>query len=105
MTTLADAGEVQPDASVTVKVYVVPAVRPIKGAVAPVPVCVAPPGDAVSVHVPVAGKPLNATLPVAVAHVGCVIVPIVGAEGVEGCVLTVTGVAADTQLPSFTVTL
>ena len=32
-----------------------------------------------------AGKPLNATLPVAVEQVGCVIVPTVGAADVTGC--------------------
>ena len=31
-----------------------------------------------------AGKPLNTTLPVADAHVGCVIVPTTGAVGVAG---------------------
>ena len=35
-------------------------------------------------QLPDAGKPLKATLPVAVLHVGCVIVPTVGAEGVAG---------------------
>jgi hypothetical protein len=34
-----------------------------------------------------AGKPFNTTLPVANAQVGCVIVPTVGAPGVEGCAL------------------
>ena len=43
----------------------------------------------VTVHVP-EGNPLNATLPVADAQVVCVIVPIVGAVGVVGCVLTTT---------------
>ena len=37
-----------------------------------------------------AGKPLRATLPVAAAHVGCVIVPTVGAAGVAGCALITT---------------
>jgi len=50
----------------------------------PEPVVVVPPGVLVSVHVPVAGKPLNTTLPVATAHVGCVIVPTTGAVGVAG---------------------
>ena len=36
----------------------------------------------------VAGKPLNATLPVAVPQVGCVMVPIVGADGTVGWALT-----------------
>lgn len=30
------------------------------------------------------GKPLNSTLPVETEHVGCVIVPTIGAEGVTG---------------------
>ena len=34
-----------------------------------------------------AGKPLNSTLPVATAQVGCIIVPAVGAVGVAGCAL------------------
>ena len=67
---LPDAGEVHPDAFVTVKVYVVPAVSPLTVAVVPVPVCDIPAGDDVNVHVPADGKPLNVTLPVAVAHVG-----------------------------------
>ena len=50
----------------------------------PVPVLVVPPGVLVNVHVPVAGKPLNGTLPVAKAHVGCVTVPTMGAVGVAG---------------------
>lgn len=51
----------------------------------PDPVVVTVPGSLVSVHVPVAGSPLNATLPVATVHVGDVIVPTTGAEGVTGC--------------------
>lgn len=35
------------------------------------------------VQLPV-GKPLKSTLPVAVKQVGCVIVPVAGADGVEG---------------------
>jgi hypothetical protein len=34
--------------------------------------------------VPVAGNPFNTTLPVETVHVGCVIVPTAGAEGVAG---------------------
>ena len=48
------------------------------------------PGDAVKVQSPVAGSPLRATLPVASAHVGWVIVPTVGAVGVAGCALITT---------------
>jgi hypothetical protein len=51
----------------------------------PVPVLVAAPGVRVIVHVPV-GSPPNTTLPVATEHVGEVIVPIVGADGVTGWV-------------------
>ena len=36
------------------------------------------------------GSPLKTTLPVANAHVGCVMVPTVGAFGVAGCVLITT---------------
>ena len=54
--------------------------------VVPVPDFVDPP-VAVTVHVPVAGNPLNSTLPVATLHVGWVIVPTVGAAGTA---LTVT---------------
>ena len=38
------------------------------------------------------GKPYNSTLPVAKAHVGCVIIPTVGAGGVAGWALITTGV-------------
>ena len=56
----------------------------------PVPVEVAPPGERVRVQVPEAGRPLSATLPVATAQVGCVMAPMEGADGVEGCALMVT---------------
>lgn len=45
------------------------------------------PGKRVNVQLPVAGNPLSDMLPVARAHVGCVMVPITGAEGVTGCIL------------------
>lgn len=45
------------------------------------------PFEAVTVQFPLAGKPLNCTLPVARVHVGCVMVPIVGAVGVTGWVI------------------
>ena len=48
------------------------------------------PGDRVKVHVPEAGNPFKTTLPVTRAHVGWVIVPIVGAGGVAACALTST---------------
>jgi hypothetical protein len=68
-TALNDATEVQVDALVTVNVYVL-AARPVNVPVTPVPVRVAPPGAAVTVHVPAAGKPLSATFPVTTAQVG-----------------------------------
>lgn len=66
--------------------YVVLAVKPLKVATVAgaEPEIVAPPGFAVTVHTPEFGKPLKSTLPVATEHVGCVIVPIAGAEGVDG---------------------
>ena len=48
---------------------------------------VVPPGDLVNVHVPVAGNPDKMTLPVATLQVGCVIVPMEGADGVAAWVL------------------
>ena len=55
--------------------------------VVPVPVVTTEPGVLVNVQVPLDGKPLKTTLPVAVAQVGCVMVPTVGAVGVDGCAL------------------
>ncbi len=51
----------------------------------PVPEVVTAPGVLVIVHVPVAGSPVRGTLPVATEHVGWIIVPVKGAEGVTGC--------------------
>ena len=80
-----------------------PATNPLNVAVVPVPVMVDPP-VAVTVQVPLEGNPLNATLPVADAQVVCVIVPIVGAVGVVGCVLIVAlDDATDVQVPLLTV--
>jgi len=53
----------------------------------PVPVLVIPPGVLVKVQVPVPGKLFNTTLPVGTAHVGCVLVPTVGADGEAGTAL------------------
>ena len=58
-------------------------------AVVPVPVIVEP-EDSPTVHVPDAGKLLKAILPVDVEQVGCVIVPTVGASGVDGLAFIVT---------------
>jgi hypothetical protein len=63
---------------------------------------VVPPGVRVRVHVPDAGKPLNATLPVGVVQVGWVRVPTVGAPGVTGCALITTAEdAGEVQLSEF----
>jgi hypothetical protein len=63
-----------------------------------VPVIVAPPGLAVTVHAPLDGKPLNDTLPVANVHVGCVIVPTTGVFGVVGKEVIVADVAEGTEV-------
>jgi hypothetical protein len=81
ITAFPEATEGQPATVCTVKVYVVPAAKPLIVPVVPVPVAVTPPGAAVTVHVPLEGKPLKATLPVVTEHVGCVIVPTTGAVG------------------------
>ena len=56
------------------------AANPVTVPVVPVPDKV-PEGLPVTVHVPDAGNPLKATLPVAVAQVGWVMVPTIGAVG------------------------
>jgi hypothetical protein len=53
----------------------------------PVPVVVTDPGALVNVQVPLDGNPFNTTQPVAVAHVGCVMVPTMGAVGALGAAL------------------
>ena len=82
MTTLADAAETQPEALVTVNVYVLAASDEMVVLV-PVPVVVIPPGERVSVHVPVDGRFESTTLPVETEQVGCVMVPTVGVVGVS----------------------
>ena len=84
-----DGADVHPDEFVTVKVKL-PAGTPVIVVVVPDPEGVAEPGDIVTVHVPEEGRPLNGTLPVGTLHVGCVIVPTTGDEGVTGCELIVT---------------
>ena len=51
---------------------------------------VVPPGVLVKFHVPDAGKPFNTTLPVAIAQVGWVMVPTIGALGDDGCAVITT---------------
>ena len=81
--TSALATDTQPSAFITVNVYV-PEDKPETVVLAPIPVLVTAPGLRVNVQVPTDGKPLNATLPVANAQLGCVIVPTTGALGVDG---------------------
>ena len=69
--------------------------------VAPVP-AIAP---GLIVHTPVAGRPLNTTLPVVAAHeAGWVIVPITGADGATGAALMTTVADADDIHPASLVT-
>ena len=57
------------------------------------------------VHVPVAGRPLNTTLPVGAVHeAGWVIVPIIGADGATGAALITTVADASDIHPASLVT-
>ena len=57
------------------------------------------------VQVPVAGRPLNATLPVGTAHeAGCVIVPIIGANVAGASFITTSAEGRDIH-PASLVTL
>jgi hypothetical protein len=69
ITILPIEGETHPDASVTVKVYV-PGARFETVVEFPVPVEVTAPGFLVRVQVPEEGRPLRATLPVAIVQLG-----------------------------------
>lgn len=71
----------------------------------PVPVVVTFPGVRVRVQVPLEGKPLKATLPVARAQVGWVMVPATGAVGVAGWVLITTFDDEEEVQPSELVTV
>lgn len=71
----------------------------------PVPVVVTPPGVLVNVQVPDNGKLLNTTLPVATAHVGCVMIPKVGAVGFVGWALITTLAEATEIHPDALVTV
>jgi hypothetical protein len=71
----------------------------------PVPVEVIPPGLRVRVHVPVAGNPFRITLPVETVHVGDMVVPTEGAEGVVGCVFMINPVVAPEVQPTAFVTV
>ena len=67
-----------------------PVERPVIVELVPVPVVDTVPGYLINVQVPVEGNPAKITLPVARVHVGGVIVPTKGAEGIEGCVFITT---------------
>ena len=99
ITTLAEAGEVQPDELVTVKLCV-PVAKPDTVVLVPLPVI--PPGFIVQLP---EGNPFNTTLPVDTVHVGCVLVPTAGAEGVEGCALITTLAEAGEVQPEELVTV
>ena len=69
-----------------------------------VPYPVIPPG--LIVHVPVAGRPVNTTLPVGAEHEeGCVIVPTIGAVGADGATCIITSADARDIHPAALVTL
>jgi hypothetical protein len=82
--------------------------KPLIVVLAVPPVVVTPPGALVIVHEPL-GNPLNTTLPVGVVHVGCVMVPIVGADGSAFTVIVFVeeqpvalSVKVSTELPAVT---
>ena len=52
-----------------------------------------------------AGKPLNTTLPIATAQVGCMMMPTKGATGVAGCALMTTSADATEIHPAALVTV
>jgi len=96
---LADTGEVQPEAFVTVYAYV-PVTRPDSVLLVPVPAM--DPGFIVQLP---AGRLFSVTLPVASAQVGCIMAPTVGAVGVEGCALITILTDADEEHPTELVTV
>ena len=68
-----------------------------------VPVPVIPPG--LIVQVPVAGRPVNTTLPVGAEHEeGWVIVPAIGAVGADGAIFIITSADACDIHPASLVT-
>ena len=73
--------------------------------VVPLPVVVTAPGFLVRVHDPEAGSPLKATVPVAVAQVGCVMVPTTGAVGVAGWAIMAISPEAGETHPAALVTV
>lgn len=71
----------------------------------PVPVVVIVPGYLVNVHVPEDGRPRRMTLPVATVHVGGVIVPTDGGDGVGGWVFITTSSEGADMHPNELVTV
>lgn len=82
ITTFDEGGEVQPNWLVTLKVCV-PAGTPVTVVEVPDPPISDILYDGSKVQLP-EGNPVNTTLPVGTAQVGCVIVPGCGAVGVGG---------------------
>ena len=103
MTTFGEDGDPHPKALDTLYVYV-PAARPVRVVLVPAPVVVLPPGVLVNIQVP-EGKLFNSTLPVANAHVGCIMFPTEGAMGVDGCSLITTFVEDGDTHPDALVTV
>jgi len=68
ITTSPDKAEIH-QAEPTVKIYD-PAARPEMVVLVPVPIVVVPSGVRVMVHVPLAGRPFNTTLPVGIKQEG-----------------------------------
>ena len=99
ITALEDGDEIHPAELVTVKLYV-PVASPEMVVLEPVPAI--EPG--LIVQLP-AGRPLSTTLPIEIAQVGCVIVPIVGDEGAPGAVLITTFADAGDVHPAAFVTV
>jgi hypothetical protein len=101
--TFPDCGDIHPVELVTVKEYV-PAGMVVIVIVVPEPDTVTAPGFLVKVHEPVGGNPLKTTLPVDIAQVGWVIIPITGGAGAAGgAAITASADEVDEQ-PSALVT-
>jgi len=84
-----EEGDEQPSEFITVKKYV-PGGTEEMVAELPVPGCLTLSGERTTVHEPGDGNPERITVPVGTAQVGCVIVPITGADGLGGGELMVT---------------
>jgi hypothetical protein len=83
----------------------VPDGRPLSVALAPDPPVITFPGKRVSVHEFTVGRPFSTTLPVDKIHVGAVIVPITGVDGITGCADIATLPEAGEVHPSVLVTV